>query len=158
MPDVEKAAAGLPSLASFLRTEPPAVSLTDEKVKPQTKPPSPSRGAIMLYEEDKTAGTPSRASLLSTDCESTADKVSSSSSELTVYMAGKNQNLTKIRADIIEAEIIEKFSEVAKIEQSRSSLRILCKTEQQKELMLRGGSVAGVEVQVTEPRGMRAGQ
>ena len=71
-------------------------------------------------------------------------------------MAGKNQNLTKIRTDIIEGEIIVKFSMVAKIEQSRSSLRILCKTQQQKELMLRGGSVAGVEVQVTEPRGMRS--
>ena len=64
---------------------------------------------------------------------------------MTVYMAGKNQNLTKIGADIIEAEIIQKFSAVVKVEQSRSSLRILCKTQQQKELMLRGGSVAGVE-------------
>ena len=98
--------------------------------------------------KEKTAGTPSRASLLSTDCESTADTVSSNSSELTVYMAGKNKNMTKIRADIIEAEITEKFSAVVKIEQSRSSLRILCKTQQQKELMLRGGSVAGKEVQV----------
>ena len=116
MPEQEDMkSAGLPSLASFLRTELTAVSSTDNnKARPLSEPPSmlqgwstpleedtnstgaPSLGALETIKEDKTAGTPSRASLLSTDCESTADKVSSSNSELTVYMAGKNQNLTKI--------------------------------------------------------------
>jgi hypothetical protein len=105
MPEQEDMkSAGLPSLASFLRTELPAVSSTNNnKVRPLSEPPSmlqgwstpleedtnstgaPSLGALETTKEDKTAGTPSRASLLSTDCESTADKVSSSNSELTVW-------------------------------------------------------------------------
>ena len=70
-------------------------------------------------------------------------------------MTGKTEKLTRIRADVLEAEIEKKFSEVVKIEQSRNSLKIYCNTQQQKEKLLRGGTVAGVEVLVTEPRGMR---
>ena len=44
---------------------------------------------------------------------------------------------------------------MAKIQQAGKSLRIFCVTQQQKDLMLRGGIVAGVEVEVTEPRRMK---
>ena len=79
--------------------------------------------------------------------------MSPTNSDLTVYMAGRSQNLTRIRADVIEAEIERKYSAVVKIEQSRHSLKILCSSEQQKELVLRGGTVAGVDVKVTVPWG-----
>ena len=66
--------------------------------------------------EDKTAATISRAPLLqpepTNDVEAKPDKVSSSNSDLTVYVTGKRQNLTRIRADFIEAKIIRKFSAV----------------------------------------------
>ena len=128
-----------------------------KRKKPRTKPPSPKQSAAMPQEEDKAAAAPSRAPLLqpepTNDVEARPDKVSSSNPDLTVYMAGKRQNLTRIRADFIEAEIIRKFSAVAKIEQSRHSLKILCRSQQQKKIMLRGGTVAGVEVVVTVPWG-----
>ena len=76
--------------------------------------------------------------------------------ELIVYMAGKTENLTRLRADVVEKKIAEKYSAVVKIEQAGRSLRIFCSTQQQKEQMLRGGSMAGVEIECTEPRAVRA--
>ena len=58
----------------------------------------------------------------------------------------------RVRADRIEMEIEEKIGAVSKKEQAGRSLRIFCCTPQQKDLMLQGGAVAGVEVDVMEPR------
>ena len=74
------------------------------------------------------------------------------SGDVIVYMTGKTANLTRLHADTIEKGIIEKFGEVKKIEQAGRSLRVFCLSSEQKEKMLQGGTVAGAEVDVTEPR------
>ena len=71
-----------------------------KRKKPRTKPPSPKQSAAMPQEEDKAAEAFSRAPLLqpepTNDVEARPNKVSSSNPDLTVYMAGKRQNLTRI--------------------------------------------------------------
>ena len=140
-------------MASFLRTELPVVSSNDNKMEPKSKPSPTLQGWSTPLEEDKnSARTPSLVPLESTT-DSESNKVSSTNCELIVFMTGKTEKLTRIRADVLEAEIEKKFSEVVKIEQSRNSLKIYCNTQQQKEKLLRGGTVAGIEVDVSEPWG-----
>ena len=64
-------------------------------------------------EDKNSTGTPSLVAL-ETTTDSESYKVSSSNCERIVYMADKTEKLTRIRADVLETEIMKKFSEVVR--------------------------------------------
>lgn len=70
-----------------------------------------------------------------------------------VYIKARSGDLTTLNPAIVRKEITDQFSPVEKIEKCKQSLRIFCKTENQKKSILKTCRViAGLRVEVSEPR------